>query len=93
MSTTDNNTTTKSVGTALIISTIRIIILSVSPPKYPDIEPYTIPIITTKVADTIPIKSEILAPIMHLTSKSLPKVSVPNGCSKVGRLFSTPLFI
>ena len=37
--TTESKTTIKRVGTALIISTIRIIILSSIPPKYPEIEP------------------------------------------------------
>ena len=62
------------------------------PPKYPEINPYVVPTITSiKTAHTA-MNNEIRAPVHRRTHRSLPKVSVPNQCSKLGEILCKEVF-
>ena len=59
-------------------------ILSITPPKYPDIAPKIPPTITEIDIAKIPTFSDTLAPCISLANISLPNSSVPNQCSPLG---------
>ena len=64
---TDDNKITISVsGKEQIISTIRMINISIFPPQYPDIEPIVKPMINTIILAKKPTTSEILVPYTTL---------------------------
>ena len=66
-------------GNADIPSITRMIIISTFPPAYPEIKPARIPITApTAIPPTATIK-ETRPPWINLASKSLPKLSAPNG--------------
>ena len=83
----DTSTTRRRYGILARISTIRIMMASVFPPKYAATPPYTTPMSMSMAAPAIPRIMEIRPPIHTRVNRSLPILSVPNQCSDEGSAF------